>query len=110
MSVYVDEALFESRGRRWCHLWADSLDELHAFAARLGLKRAWFQCPPAASWEHYDLTDTKRAQAIRYGAKPTDRYGPSEFVARRKGNTKLLDSIAAVRAQRDAIPKPGMLL
>lgn len=25
------------------HLTADTLDELHAFAARLGLKRVWFQ-------------------------------------------------------------------
>ena len=28
----------------WCHMATDGeLEELHAFAARLGLRRAWFQ-------------------------------------------------------------------
>lgn len=78
MAVYVDQLFFaESRdpqayrvgqrnGHRWCHLWADSDDELHAFAARLGMKRAWFQDSP--SLHHYDLTPEKRALAIRLGA------------------------------------------
>ncbi|WP_122711357.1 DUF4031 domain-containing protein, partial [Pseudomonas viridiflava] len=43
MTVYVDEEGIRWRGREWCHLVADSLDELHAFAARLGLRRSWFQ-------------------------------------------------------------------
>ena len=32
-------------GHRWCHLFCepDGEDELHALAARIGLKRAWFQ-------------------------------------------------------------------
>ena len=42
MATYVDEAIWEWRGRRWCHLTADSQDELHELAARLGLLR---QCP-----------------------------------------------------------------
>ena len=75
MSVYVDP-LFntapyrKSENERWnwrqaCHLVADTEEELHAFAARLGLKRAWFQ---AKSSPHYDLTANKRAQAVRMGA------------------------------------------
>ncbi len=55
--------------RRWSHMVSDaSEDELHAFAARLGLKRAWFQCRPKASSAHYDLVPTKRALAVRLGA------------------------------------------
>lgn len=53
-------------GKSSCHLTTDGLlDELHAFAMRLGLKRAWFQ---AGSIPHYDLTPNKRLQALRLGA------------------------------------------
>lgn len=48
-----------------CHLVGDTVTELHAFARRLGLRRAWFQ---NLSVPHYDLTPTKRAEAIRMGA------------------------------------------
>lgn len=58
-----------------CHLIADTLDELHAMAKRLGLKRAWFQ--DAASCPHYDLTASKREAAIAAGAVDSGR---AEFV------------------------------
>jgi len=71
MSVYVDEL------RQWpttircfkagsCHLTADTTEELHAFAARLGLKREWFQKHPLL--DHYDLTMAKREMALKLGA------------------------------------------
>lgn len=71
MTVYVDDMRMRARvGRieaRWSHLMADSDTELHAFAARLGLRRSWAQYP--GTWKsHYDLTDTKRTQALRQGA------------------------------------------
>lgn len=71
MAVYVDDMLMQATvGRvtsRWSHLTADTDEELHAFAARLGLKRAWAQYPGTAH-SHYDLTEGKRWQAIRLGA------------------------------------------
>lgn len=33
-----------------------TLDDLHAFAARIGLQRSWFQCGPRSRVPHYDLT------------------------------------------------------
>src|SRR3546814_9681417 len=39
MTVYVDDAVTLWRGHRWAHLMADTLDELHDFAARLGIPR-----------------------------------------------------------------------
>lgn len=56
-------------GHQWCHLFADEADcpELHAFARRLGMRRAWFQ------GDHYDLVPTKRARAVRLGAIEADR-------------------------------------
>lgn len=78
MTVYVDDAHIAARvGRHsstWCHLWTDSDDqtELHESAARLGLRRSWFQRsatrPDDVTLMHYDLTAGKRAHAVRLGA------------------------------------------
>ena len=52
----------------WCHMATDArLEELHQMAARLGLRRAWFQNQP--THPHEDLTPAKRAWAIRFGAQ-----------------------------------------
>lgn len=72
MSVYVD-ALHNYGWRLGpsCHLVADTLDELHAFAKRIGLRRAWFQ---SGRKPHYDLTASRRAVAVSLGAvEVTDR-------------------------------------
>jgi hypothetical protein len=69
MAVYVDEAVWQRRGRRFCHLVADSPEELQDFAARLGLRRAWLQTKPGRPWkDHYDLPAWARAEAVRLGA------------------------------------------
>jgi hypothetical protein len=68
MPVYVDPAIWFWQGRKWCHLLADDLDELHRFAAGLGIKRTSFQGPPRSSTPHYDLTAYERKQAIARGA------------------------------------------
>ncbi len=68
MTVFVDNECITWRGKLWCHLVADSLDELHAFAARLGLRRGWFQ--EKASYPHYDVTTEVRDRALRLGALP----------------------------------------
>ena len=69
MAVYVNDSRIEWRGKRWSHLQADSLEELHPFAARLGLKPEWFQTKPGRpELNHYDVTEPKRLQAIKMGA------------------------------------------
>ncbi|MEJ2373956.1 MAG: DUF4031 domain-containing protein [Pseudolabrys sp.] len=73
MSVYVDDAIWDWRGRKWCHLLADDVDELHRFAVSLGLNRASYQGPPKTSCPHYDLTSYERRRALRYGAIACDR-------------------------------------
>ncbi len=67
MTVYVDEAVWPWRGKKWAHLMADDLEELHEFALKLGLKRAWYQY--SARHAHYDVTANKREQAILLGAE-----------------------------------------
>ncbi len=71
MAVYVDNAVFQWRGRRWAHLLADDVDELHAFAARLGMPRRAFQ--DKRSGAHYDIDSTMREMALRLGAEPVSR-------------------------------------
>jgi Protein of unknown function (DUF4031) len=55
--------------RTWCHMVSDaSEDELHDFAAQIGLRRSWAQLRPQASAAHYDLLPFRRALAVKLGA------------------------------------------
>jgi hypothetical protein len=65
MAVYVDDARIRWRGRRWSHLVADTAEELHDAARRLGLRREWAQ--EGGRTLHYDLPDELRARAIDLG-------------------------------------------
>lgn len=90
--VYVDEVrtypvemiqpAARRHGRDWCHLTADSIDELHAFAYRLGLRRRYFQ---PRSRPHYDLVPARRWRAVALGAKQET----SRERRRRERETKL---------------------
>ena len=97
MSVYVDNVRHPFGRMIMCHMWADTEDELHAFAARLGLRRSWFQQPPKASWKHYDISLSVKREALRLGAVLTDKYGPSDFVARQRGDTEKIERIFRLR-------------
>lgn len=79
--VYVDALMNCIPNRNWpynqsCHLIADSLDELHAFAADIGMRKSWFQ---DKKMPHYDLTPRRRQVAVRRGAIEIDRR---QFVAK----------------------------
>jgi hypothetical protein len=76
MTVYVDDAVTLWRGRRWAHLMADTLDELHAFATALGLPRRAFQ--DKTSGAHYDVPAELREQALRIGAVALSRHRDRE--------------------------------
>lgn len=57
-----------------CHMFADTVDELVAFAARIGLRREWLQgLGEKGRVPHFDLTEGKRWQAIRVGAVEVTR-------------------------------------
>ncbi len=88
MTVYVDDAVVLWRGRRWAHLMADRLDELHAFASALGLPRSAFQ--NRTSGAHYDVPAKLRAAAISRGAVALSRH---------RERARLRTVIATARAQ-----------
>lgn len=63
MTVLIDQPLWWWRGRRWCHLVSDDdLDELHEFAASVGIQRRGFQ------GDHYDVPEELRDQVVAAGA------------------------------------------
>ncbi|MBK8197001.1 MAG: DUF4031 domain-containing protein [Acidobacteria bacterium] len=66
MTVYVDDMYRVPMGQfgrmKMSHMIAESFDELHAMADRLGLKRSWFQ------GDHYDISMSVRARAVALGA------------------------------------------
>lgn len=74
MAILIDQPLWWWRGERWCHLVSDaSIDELHDFAAGLGIPRRGFQ------GDHYDVPERMWDAAVAAGAEPT----PSRELVRR---------------------------
>lgn len=83
MSVYVDTpCAFPSRepearrvgakhGHRWCHMIADTPEELLAMAKRIGLRPEWIQGEP--NLPHFDLVPPRRAAAVKAGAVEVTR-------------------------------------
>ena len=72
--VYIDAPV----DRGWelganAHMIADSVDELHVFADRLGMRRWWFQSGAHSSWPHYDLTIKRARKAMLLGAVQLER-------------------------------------
>jgi hypothetical protein len=106
MAIYVDQLEawgWQMRGRkiRSCHLFTSSedIEELHAFAEQIGMRRAWFQEHRIAP--HYDLTPTRREAAVQLGAIEVGRRQASEIwrarresVARLRTNHVLTDEQA----------------
>jgi hypothetical protein len=71
---YPDAGL---RWTHWCHMVSDAdFEELHAFAAQLGIPRRGFQ------GDHYDLPAHVRERAVALGAV---EVGTGELVLRMAG-------------------------
>ncbi|GAA0413595.1 DUF4031 domain-containing protein [Streptomyces luteireticuli] len=63
MTLYIDPPRWPGHGRMWSHLVSDtSFEELHAFAARMGLP------PRAFDRDHYDVMASAYGDAVRLGA------------------------------------------
>jgi Protein of unknown function (DUF4031) len=101
MSVYVDHAFAFGDWGRWSgggHLQADTPDELHRFAERLGLRPEWFQSRPGRPEnDHYDLTRAGRERALALGAIAEDRRSGTR---RRRAARRAAGGLTGQRAGR----------
>lgn len=69
MAVLIDPPLWPAHGTHFSHLVSDrSLEELHAFAARLGLS------PRAFDEDHYDVAAAVRPVALQRGAEEVSAH------------------------------------
>lgn len=91
MTVYVDNARIPYRRMLMCHLLADTLEELHVMADRIGVARRHFQGKEKASCPHYDICLSKRSLALRHGAVEISRQ----------------ELVLVIRRIRDAQRAPG---
>jgi hypothetical protein len=85
MTVLVDELREYPHVRwtvkHWCHMVSDTgFDELHAFAAALGIPRERFQR------DHYDLPPHVRARAVENGAREVSTRELTQRMAGPRGD------------------------
>lgn len=71
-----------------CHMLADSLEELHEMALRIGINKKWFQ--NKSKTPHYDICSTKRAMAVAFGAIEIDRKKTVEIIRKLRGTQDIL--------------------
>ncbi|OMI34445.1 DUF4031 domain-containing protein [Streptomyces sparsogenes] len=126
MTIYVDEIrdyTLIAKARRlrhthWSHLTADTEEELHEFAKRLGLRRSWFQKKSDRDYRwHYDIVPSKRAAAVRMGAVEIDRHGVVALMDARRAAAglesgdavfqRVLDKAAAAGEVSEVGPRCG---
>lgn len=68
MAVYVDHVRLPFGRMLMSHLMADTPEELLEMVDKIGVARRWIQ-KPGTRYEHFDICESKRALAIRKGAK-----------------------------------------
>jgi len=67
MAIWIDPPRWSAHGRLWSHLISDtSLDELHTFAARVGIPARGFD------GDHFDVPQERYAALVAAGARPAE--------------------------------------
>jgi hypothetical protein len=80
MAVYVGDIEYPFGRMLMSHMVADTNEELHAMADKIGVARKWFQGAPKHILEHYDICKSKKTLAISFGAIPmSDREIVKKF-------------------------------
>lgn len=80
--IYVDDMKAPFSRMIMCHMAADTREELLHMADRIGVARKWIQ-KAGTPKEHFDICLSKRALAVRFGAKEIT-WGEMLGVMRRK--------------------------
>lgn len=99
MSVYVDDMYKYPMGQfgrmKMSHMIADTDEELHEMARKIGVARKWCQKEELGKgYIHYDIAMGKRLLAIEHGAIPiTLRELSAKSMEWRKENAKHSQSL-----------------
>jgi hypothetical protein len=104
MTVYVDDMRAQFGRMVMCHMIADTDEELHAMAARIGVARKWHQ-RPKTPYSHYDICLSKRELAISHGAVEITWRQTGAMVYRRLLTGELGKSEEAVEWMREQVKK-----
>lgn len=105
MTVMVDELKVWPHAKRpfregSCHLTTNGpIDELHTFAASIGMKRAWFQ--PHLLAPHYDLTPARRVAALAKGAVEVSAREQARYRRDASGCLDLVERLRLAARERD---------
>lgn len=102
MSVYVDNPIWPYRGMLMCHMVADTPEELHVMADKIGMQRKWFQSFAKAKRPHYDISEPKRKLAVQYGAVEIDSSRLIEICRRILANDAPWRADPEYLAQKDS--------
>jgi hypothetical protein len=100
MTVYVDDMRAPFGRMVMCHMLADSDEELHAMAEKIGLSRRWHQ-KPGTPHSHYDISLSKRVLAVANGAKQLG-WRDIAMLIRRKREALSIPSITQQLTQEKA--------
>jgi hypothetical protein len=87
VTVYVDEMRAKFGRMILCHMVADTEEELHAMAARIGMKPEWHQ-KPGSVHSHYDISLGKRRLAIHFGAVEINRSQLGQILKQKRALAK----------------------
>lgn len=105
MPVYIDDARHRLGRMLMGHMLADTLEELHAMAHAIGMRRTWYQ---PLSFPHYDVSLERLAVALSLGAIQVDRRG-IVAVKRRLSADPLFRRAVAEAHAREGHPQPRFL-
>lgn len=87
--IYVDDAKHKFGRMVMCHMMADSTEELHAMADKIGVSRRWIQHEGKPK-EHYDICLSKRALAVNAGAVEVDGREIVRLIIKRVDAARML--------------------
>lgn len=95
MAVYVDDMNADFGRMKMSHMIADSDEELHAMADKIGVARKWFQ-KPGLPQRHYDIALSKKALAVQNGAIEIT-WKETGYMCRIRRQTGALPTLEATR-------------
>jgi hypothetical protein len=83
VSVYVDDMRAPYGRMIMCHMLADTDEELHAMADKIGVARHWHQ-KRGTPHSHYDICMSKREAAVKHGAIEIEREQVAAILRRKR--------------------------